>query len=183
MLIKETCAAASAIIAVQGFDAPSSLIQKCGTLLISTLISLKHAGAAFSARDSIQEIAHTCLISQEVELHSIPEKWVDRMLDEMCSYDKVRDSTLRRSTGYALGFLALMRSELATRSSNSTLCHRVLTRIVAFSLPAEKQLKSALSTLNVLHEEQEDVSSIFYSSIDDSNESLLLPESRYEVSH
>jgi hypothetical protein len=180
-LTKETCAAMSAVIAAKDFDAPSDLVQKCGTLLISTLTSLKHTGAAFSARDSLQEIALSCLRSPKVELQSIPEKWLDRLLEEMCSYEKVRDSTLRRSTGYALGFLSLMRSELTMRSFNSTVCFRVLTRLVAYSLPAENQLKSILSGLNLLNEGQSDISSVLYASSNGSDDNLLLPDSQYEV--
>lgn len=181
MLTKETCAAASAVIAAQDFDASPDLVQKFGTLLISTLTSLKHAGAAFSARDSLQEIAIACIRSNKEELQSIPEKWIDRLLDEMCSVERVRDSTLRRSTGYALGFLALMRSELAIRSSVSMMCSRVLTRLVAYSLPAENQLKSTLSGLNVLRKGRQCVASVFYSSTFDTGANLLLPDSRYEV--
>lgn len=183
LLTKETCAAASAVIAAEGFDAPSPLVQKFGTLLISTLTSLKHAGAAFSARDSLQEIALVCLRSYKVEQQSIPEVWVNRLLNEMCSYEKVRDSTLRRSTGYALGFLALMRSELVARTSNSITCFRVLTRLVAYSLPAENELESTLAELNLVQEGQTDVSRIFVASSSGSNDSFFLPESLYEVSH
>ena len=49
----------------------------------------------------------------------------------------MRDSTLRRSTGYALGLLSLMRTQpsLAT-SSSAGLCQSILAQIVRYSLPS-----------------------------------------------
>lgn len=179
LLTKETCGAVAAVIAAHGFDPPPPLVQRVGTLLISTLVSLKHAGAAFAARDSLQEIALTCLCSKNDELRRVPTLWVDRLLEEISSPEKVRDSTLRRSTGYALGFVALMRSELAARST--TLCTRILKRLVLFSLPSESDLKRRFAALNSSQGEQHDVSKIFCA-FESLEGPCLVPDTEYEVS-
>lgn len=168
----------AAIMASQGFQPAPPLVEKCGALLISTLTSLKHAGAAFAARDSLQEIAFMCLRSDNDKLRIIPEVWVTRLLGEMCSAEKVRDSTLRRSTGYALGFLALMRSELSTRSGRSVLCDRILKCLVAYSLPAAQDLKNALCALNFVHDDDLGFASVFSFCADGG---IVLPDSEYEV--
>ena len=90
LLTKETCAAVAVTVASKGFEAPFGLVEKVGMLLISTLTSLKHAGAAFSARDSLQEIATTCLSSKNSKngLCLLPDLWVSRLLDEISSNPK-----------------------------------------------------------------------------------------------
>lgn len=146
-MTKEACAALSATIAIDTFDPPVELVEKCGVSLINTLASLKHAGAAFAARDSLQEIATTCYRSRNETLRSIPLMWARRLLVEISSMDKVRDSTLRRSTGYALGFLALLRSEVVARSPEKALCKEVLTELVKFSLPSKRDTRNRLGEL------------------------------------
>jgi hypothetical protein len=47
------------------------------------------------------------------------------------------------STGYALGFLAIMRSEISAKPGSSTIIPRVLEKILTFSLPAEEKAKIA----------------------------------------
>ena len=66
-----------------------------------------------------------------------PDQWASRILYEISSQETVRDSTLRRSTGYALGLLSLMRTQpsLAT-SSSAGLCQSILAQIVRYSLPS-----------------------------------------------
>ncbi len=167
-------------MAAKGFQPSPPLVQKCGALLISTLTSLKHAGAAFAARDSLEGITQMCLRSEDELLRKIPQGWVDRLLGEMCSAEKVRDSTLRRSTGYALGVLALMRSELMTRTARSSLCDHILRCLVAYSLPAERDLQVAMSTLNYVPDEENGFSGVF-SFCNGSDGGVVLPDSEYEV--
>jgi len=143
-------------------------------------VSLKHAGAAFAARDSLQEITLACLRSRNAELQRIPQQWANRLLEEVCLSEKVRDSTLRRSTGYALGFLALMRSELASKPANSGLCERLLKNLVVYSLPPENEFKRRLSALGVLQGDSDRLSTIFHACAN-SDERFLLHDSIYEV--
>ena len=180
-MIKETCAAVAAIITSSEFKPEPSLVNRCGTLLISTLTSLKHAGAAFSARDAFQEISIACLRSQNLELRSIPEKWANRLLDEMCSRERVRDSTLRRSTGYALGFGALMRAELVAKPAGSNICASFLRQLVKYSLPPESILQKELITLGIFEDTvSTDLANIFFSGESDPIE-FLIQDSEYEV--
>lgn len=168
-------------MAAQGFHPSPVLVETCGSLFISTLISLKHAGAAFAARDALQEIARICLQSKDDELRKIPERWVTRLLEEIGSADKVRDSTLRRSTGYALGFLALMRATLASRSIVSAQCDRILRQLIRCSLPAETALKDALGVRTMsTARERLDLADIFVF-CQAADEYSAIPDLEYEV--
>ena len=184
LLTKETCAAVAVTVASKGFEAPFGLVEKVGMLLISTLTSLKHAGAAFSARDSLQEIATTCLSSKNSKngLCLLPDLWVSRLLDEISSNEKVRDSTLRRSTGFALGFVALMRSETTVKSAGSKICPRVLESILRFSLPSEHQIKLAFERLQLSHNSTTEISEFFTAS-SIGKERSFISDGEYEVSY
>jgi hypothetical protein len=127
-------------------------------LLISTLTSVKHTGAAFAAHNSLQEIASACLSQRlEPEAAQLPQLWINRLLDEISITNKVRDSTLRRSTGYALGFLAIMRSEISSSSGPSTLCQQVLTNILRLSLPSKQRLRLAFEKLGLTRDHESPV--------------------------
>lgn len=146
-------------------------------LLISTLTSLKHAGAAFAAHSALQEIATACLSKKLVAgAADLPSTWADRLIDEISVTDKVRDSTLRRSTGYALGFLAIMRSEVAS-AGPSKLCPRILASILRLSLPSEGRIRSAFDKLGwdgmhaLTHSKTQDYSTYF------------VADDEYEVRH
>eukprot|EP00934_Nitzschia_sp_Nitz4_P006972 Nitzschia sp. Nitz4//scaffold176_size46146//10399//16466//NITZ4_007189-RA/size46146-snap-gene-0.3-mRNA-1//-1//CDS//3329539006//6962//frame0 len=147
LLTKEACAAAAATVSVYDIPSSSVLIDRCGTLLVSTLIALKHTGAAFAAREALQQIATVCFNSSDSEQRNLPVQWTTRLLEELSRPDKVRDSTLRRSMGYGLGFMALMRSEVTTRSSR--MCHRILRELVVLSLPPASQMESCFKRLGL----------------------------------
>jgi hypothetical protein len=149
-------------IASGDIEVPAALVGKVGTLLITTLTSLKHAGAAFAARDSLQAIATFCLSSEEDSaLRMLPYMWIDRLLDEISTNEKVRDSTLRRSTGYALGFVALMRSEVASHITPRTICPRVLQNIMMYSLPPEQQIAESFAKLDLCDKDSFNASDFF----------------------
>lgn len=101
--------------------------------MISAMVSLKHQGAAFAAHNALQRIALACNWFEE--LLTFPEQWAKRILHEISSKETVRDSTLRRSTGFALGLLSLMRTQPLLCSASGGLCQDVLAEIVRFSLP------------------------------------------------
>ena len=99
------------------------------------MVSLKHQGAAFAAHNALQQIALMC--NSFEHLLSFPDQWATRILHEISAVETVRDSTLRRSTGYALGLLSLMRTQPSLASSSTSgLCHFVLSQIVRFSFPS-----------------------------------------------
>ena len=109
-------------------------------LLISTLVSLKHAGAAFAAHRALQQISLVCFQSRDPILVKLPSSWTNRLLEEISETERVRDSTLRRSTGYALGFLAIMRSEVSSKADSRSLCAFILSKILRLSLPPKEEL-------------------------------------------
>jgi hypothetical protein len=117
-------------------------VGKAGQLLITTMTALKHQGAAYAAQKALQQIAVHCMSKEaSLELRRFPGEWSERLTLEISSAEKVRDSTLRRSTGYALGFLALMRSELSVKIFPRTLCANILAKLVILSLPSKSRIE------------------------------------------
>lgn len=115
-------------------------LSRAGSDLISTLISLKHAGAAFAAHRALQRLAEFCFDSIDPKIGKLPSVWTRRLLEEISEVERVRDSTLRRSTGFALGFLAIMRSEVASKADQQTLCPFVLAELLKLSLPPSQRI-------------------------------------------
>lgn len=135
LLTKEACATLASVIKHYPGGAPSSVVESAGYLLIAILMSLKHQGGAHAAHKALQEIASVCYTyttnihsgTQEITsdfLHvnnveappfehscvgNYPIKWIGIILGEISMTETVRDSTLRRSTGFALGVLSLLR--------------------------------------------------------------------------
>jgi hypothetical protein len=140
LLTREACSAIAAIL-TKNIELKNSFYEYAGKLLISTLTSLKHTGAAFAAHRSLQKISLFCLQQgSNAFLLQLPHQWSSRLLDEI-SIDKVRDSTLRRSLGYSLGLTAIMRSEVSSvPSSPRKLCYQIIKRLFVFSLPSQQKL-------------------------------------------
>lgn len=149
LLTRETCAALSSVLTCNILSKPHSHLEKGGSLLISTLVSLKHAGAAFAAHRALQQISEFCFSSTDPRVGSLPATWANRLLTEISSGDRVRDSTLRRSTGYALGFLAIMRSETSAKAEPRTLCPFILKEILCLSLPAKDEISEYFDRLSL----------------------------------
>jgi hypothetical protein len=145
LLTKETCAAVSILLSLGCVNPSKESMQQVGMLLISTLTSLKHTGAAFAAHKALQQISVACFSIPNLE--TLPKEWALRLLDELANSDKIRDSTLRRSTGYGLGFLSIMRSEVACHSANHSLCSFIMKKILCLSLPSKSMLSSFLSSI------------------------------------
>lgn len=84
-----------------------------------------------------------------MEIRSLPAEWASRLLDEISLTEKVRNSTLRRSTGYALGFMAILRAETQTKSSTTSFSKSILGRLVTLSLPPEELIEEAFARLGI----------------------------------
>eukprot|EP00977_Amphora_coffeiformis_P000647 scaffold142_cov155-Amphora_coffeaeformis.AAC.11 len=147
LLTKEACAAVAAVLTTVGYSPSLDTSNLAGTLLISTLTSLKHTGAAYAAHSALQLIARATLDSTDKS--SLPLGWVDRLFREITSMDKIRDSTLRRSTGYSLGFLSVMRAEISLRSVPRSICLKVTHRILSLTLPPPSRLHDFLLTVGL----------------------------------
>ena len=147
LLMREACAAIATVITTNGFNPSLDLSNLSGTLLISTLTSLKHTGAAFAAHSALQKIVKSALTRKDSK--ALPLQWVNRLVREILSTEKIRDSTLRRSTGYALGFLAVMRSEISLRPVPRSICTKIMHKILISTLPERSRLESFLSTVGL----------------------------------
>ena len=86
--------------------------------------------------------------SSDPRSHNLPSKWANDLLYEISAKETVRDSTLRRSTGIALGFLSIMRSEPPATVSPRTICPFVLSNLVRLSLPPELETKKRLKSFD-----------------------------------
>lgn len=179
LLTRETCAALASILTTRKFVASEALFNKAGMLLISTLTSLKHAGAAFAAHRALQQISEFCFSSTDSVVAKLPVRWAQRLVSEMSEAEKVRDSTLRRSTGLALGFLAIMRSEMSSKADPRTVCHYILSNILKLSLPPKQELGLFLKSLELSTPQQQSVFSFLPPC-----EAVLGSQSKeYEVRH
>jgi hypothetical protein len=149
-LIRESTGAISSVLTARR-PGPEleALVKEAGTLLISTLTSLKHIGAAYASHTAFQHIVNVCLGSPS--LHALPMEWTLRLFEKITSAERVRDSTLRRSTGYALGFLSVMRAEVTLKATPRTICQLVMKNILTCSLPARGWLQNFLGTTLVVH--------------------------------
>lgn len=168
------------MISAQGYRAQFDDFERIGALLISTLTTLKHAGAAFAARDSLQVVVAVAMgAAYDERIRELPTGWAKRLIAEISTSDKVRDSTLRRSTGYGLGFLAIMRSELSRKQGPPKISNHIIDTLLSLSLPPEERIKLMFQHFN-LNDTQADVSSFFQLSTGQG--SSFLSDAKYEVS-
>ena len=142
-LIKE----ASALLPSIARNIPNcetTIINSAGNLLISCLTTLKHQGAAFAAHKSLQSLCSICYSPDATEsLRKLPSLWAKRFVSEISGKaSEVRDSTLRRSTGYGLGFLSILRTE---NISPRFLFPYVLANIIKLSLPPASAMNSYMT--------------------------------------
>jgi hypothetical protein len=161
-MTKEACAAMAAVITCKQFRPSLRLVERAGSLLIGTLTTLKHQGAAFAAHRALQKIVSFCFdTSFDDSFVHLPLSWTKLLMREISGIGKVRDSTLRRSTGYALAFLSIMRSEPPMAVAPKTLCPEILAAIVQMSMPPEEDLRTRIDRLS-LRPDFDGCSSSFY---------------------
>ena len=137
------------MISLPNYGATYELVSDVGELLLSTLTTLKHAGAAFAARDALQEITLACFsVSKQQSIGELPAEWSRILMDEISLNERVRNSTLRRSTGYALGFVAILRAEIKATNSRS-IGEGILSQLVKMSLPPETLISAEFERLGL----------------------------------
>ena len=150
LLTKETCNALAAVVSHNDAVASAPCLDEAGGLLMCTLVSIKHSGAAFGSHRALQRISEYCIKHKDPLIRQLPAKWMTQLVDEIrgirCT---TRNSSLRRSTGYALGLLAIMRSEVSSRVSPRPLCRHVLSVLLELSLPPKGQLSAILHSLGL----------------------------------
>lgn len=143
-MTKEACASLASTITCREFDPSLHLVERVGNLLISTLTALKHQGAAFAAHRALQEVVTFCFAtSLGDDFANLPRKWAKRLMQDISGVgSSVRDSTLRRSTGYALAFLSIMRSEPPPKVTPRIVCPDIMATLVGMSLPPAAELET-----------------------------------------
>ena len=141
LLTKETCLALGALISQPGYSCDVEILYEAGMLVVNTLTSLKHTGAAFAAHKGLQSIAESCFRVDCDSRAGLPERWATRMLEVISESEKIRDSTLRRSLGYSLGFLSLQRAEISTQTPPRRLCRHLVINLLKMSLPPRAEIQ------------------------------------------
>lgn len=146
LLIKEACGALATVFSAFQGAPQQALVETSGALLISALVSLKHQGAAFSAHKSLQRIAEYCQgkFCFDKSIESLPFSWSKCLLHEISG--AVQNSTLRRSTGYALGFLSILRTEPKPRCCINPF---IIASLVRMALPPQAAIQCASSKLGI----------------------------------
>lgn len=141
LLTREAMKTLSTIICIS--DVISyEIIANAGILLLKTLTSMKHQGTSFTAHESLQQICDACFCSQREELSELPLQFMkDFLFREITRMEEiVHDSTLRRSTGYALGFLCIMRSlSSSKKKEKQNIITSTLAKLVKLSLPTNHE--------------------------------------------
>lgn len=150
-MTKEACTSLASTITCNKFEPSLELVESVGSLLISTLTTLKHQGAAFAAHRALQDIVAFCFKTSCFKNHfaSHPILWANRLMEEISGAGHVRDSTLRRSTGYGLAFLSIMRSEPPSSVTPRMLCPDIMLTLLQMSLPSEEELQSFLQRIDL----------------------------------
>jgi hypothetical protein len=105
----------------------------------------------------------------------LPSIWAEKFLFEMSSAEIVRDSTLRRSTGYGLGFLSVLRSE---QVSPKFLFPKVLSCIIRLSLPSALVMRRQIDACGLSSDDM----FLFHKKYPSITE-LFVADEDYEVSH
>lgn len=148
LMTKEACASLASTITCTEFDPSLRSVERVGSILISTLTALKHQGAAFAAHRALQEVVEFCFSTSVDEAFvNLPPLWAKRLMSDISGSGKVRDSTLRRSTGFALAFLSIMRSEPPSGVTPRVLCPDILATLVRLSLPPKDDLEKHMKQL------------------------------------
>jgi hypothetical protein len=148
LLIRDSCSTLSSVLSLMENKSSSLILAEAGTLLINTMTSLKHQGAAFASHKTLQTLCG--IVFNKEGSQTLPSIWAQRLLDEISFVENVRDSTLRRSTGYGLGFLSILRSE---GSDNKILVPYVLANLLKLSLPSESCVNELMKSLKLTAED------------------------------
>ena len=143
LLSKEACGCLAAICCID-----TSFIADAGNMLLDTLTTLKHQGAAFAAASALERVSSRCF---EKISSQLPMLWMNRLVSEITQKSTVHQSTLRRSSGYAFAFLAIMKAERKTTKSASRLplSSETIRTLIEWSSPSASQMQAHLERLKL----------------------------------
>ncbi|CBJ32757.1 conserved unknown protein [Ectocarpus siliculosus] len=86
-------------------------VTAIGETLLKTLLSLKHMGCVASAQAALQTVCEAMLHGgrRNAPLARLPSLWLDQLLGQLAG--EKQEFVLRRSTGLAFTFMAILRAE------------------------------------------------------------------------
>ncbi|CAM9242712.1 unnamed protein product [Ectocarpus sp. 4 AP-2014] len=114
-------------------------VTAIGETLLKTLLSLKHMGCVASAQAALQTVCEAMLHGgrRNAPLARLPSLWLDQLLGQLAG--EKQEFVLRRSTGLAFTFMAILRAE--PRSVEPVLLPRCMGHLLAMAKAHEAQSK------------------------------------------
>jgi hypothetical protein len=118
-------------------------IQVTGKLLLRSLLTLKHVGSIFACSEALQSIC-TKLYLTTGDINQLPTSWLNILLSRLTGASAAQ-FILRRSAGFSLAFVAILRSE--PRNSAPVLLRKSLILLLFLSGNSIEDLSSDISGL------------------------------------
>ncbi|CAB1101686.1 unnamed protein product [Ectocarpus sp. CCAP 1310/34] len=114
-------------------------VTAIGETLLETLLSLKHMGCVASAQAALQTVCEAMLHGgrRNAPLARLPSLWLDQLLGQLAG--EKQEFVLRRSTGLAFTFMAILRAE--PRSVEPILLPRCMGHLLAMAKAYKDQSK------------------------------------------
>lgn len=102
--------------------------QQYGEMILNSLFELKHKGAVAMAYQSFEGICRSFLAHGEKNLviGNLPSLWADRLLERLQKAEQ--HFILRRSSGFAFSFVAILRSE--PRNTAAVILPKIMTNLM-----------------------------------------------------
>eukprot|EP01125_Pyxidicula_operculata_P005603 TRINITY_DN1966_c1_g1_i1.p1 TRINITY_DN1966_c1_g1~~TRINITY_DN1966_c1_g1_i1.p1 ORF type:complete len:2017 (-),score=539.79 TRINITY_DN1966_c1_g1_i1:25-6075(-) len=126
-------------------------IEKIGNTLLEILLSVLHEGAIEKTFTGLQAICLCLMKSENVELHELPEKWLNQLLQSVIGSAKLFKVITRRSAGFPFAIRAILRAEADT-SISQKLLHKTFDHFIQLTDKRgdEDQTDTQIHALNTL---------------------------------
>lgn len=138
----------------------TEMAKQGGEILLNSLFELKHKGAVATAYQAFEGVCRSFLANGETNpvIGGLPQVWADRLLDRLERSEQ--HFILRRSSGFAFSFVAILRSE--PRNSAAVILPKVMANLLrlasldtdAIAADSQQQLhllwRSRVHALNIL---------------------------------
>ncbi|GAB9475034.1 Cell cycle-associated protein, partial [Globisporangium polare] len=106
----------------------TEMAKRGGEILLNSLFELKHKGAVATAYQAFEGVCRSFLANGETNpvIGGLPQVWADRLLDRLERSEQ--HFILRRSSGFAFSFVAILRSE--PRNSAAVILPKVMANLL-----------------------------------------------------
>uniref|UniRef100_K3WBV9 Uncharacterized protein n=1 Tax=Globisporangium ultimum (strain ATCC 200006 / CBS 805.95 / DAOM BR144) TaxID=431595 RepID=K3WBV9_GLOUD len=106
----------------------TEMAKQGGEMLLNSLFELKHKGAVAMAYQAFEGVCRSFLANSEKNpvIGGLPQLWADRLLDRLEKSEQ--HFILRRSSGFAFSFVAILRSE--PRNSAAIILPKVMANLL-----------------------------------------------------